>query len=429
MGERRVIVVGAGAAGLMAAAEAARAGAETWLLEKMGHPGLKLGLSGNRRCNLTNVTPLKEFAAHFGPRAPFVRFAFSRFFTADLVALLENLGVRTMVEEDGRVFPASGRARDVVEALLRRAGQSGADLRLRTSVERLVAEHSRLVGAVTMGGRFWKADAVILATGGASYPATGSTGDGYELARTLGHTIVAPRPALVPIETAGELAPRLQGLSLTDVKVRVLVRRGKRALAERAQASGEMLFTHFGVSGPAVLAVSKHAANALAAGEWVVLSIDLKPALDERNLDRLLLRELGAHGKQRAAGWLKRLVPRKLVPAAAEVAGVSPGTLAHQVTAEERRRLVAWLKDFRLEVTGHRPLAEAIVTAGGVETREVNPRTMASRLVKGLYFAGEVLDIDADTGGYNLQAAFSTGWVAGGSAAKGQEVRSGGNVS
>jgi predicted Rossmann fold flavoprotein len=251
-----------------------------------------------------------------------------------------------------------------------------------------------------------------VATGGASYPATGSTGHGYRLAAAAGHTIVPIRPALVPLEIGGAVARSLQGLSLSDVTVRVLVNGRK-----RAEISGELVFTHFGVSGPAVLSISKHVVDALAKGGRVVLSIDLRPGLDERELDRLLLGELSTHGKQRAAGWLKRLLPRTLVPVCAESAGISPVGLAHQVTAEERRRLGGWLKDFRLEVTGHRPFAEAMITAGGVDTREVDPRTMASRLVTGLYFAGEVLDLDADTGGYNLQAAFSTGWVAGRSAA------------
>jgi len=412
MAKRQVIVIGGGAAGLVAAGEAALAGAETLLFEKMDRPGRKLGISGNRRCNLTNVAPLPEFLSHFGPRGRFLRFAFSRFFTADLVALLKSLGVRTVVEDGGRVFPASGRAHDVVDALVGWAGRCGVKLRLRTPVERLITEQGRLVGVQTAGARARKADAVIVATGGASYPATGSTGHGYRLAAAAGHTIVPIRPSLVPLEIAGAVAGSLQGLSLRDVSVRVLAN-GR----QRAELSGEMLFTHFGVSGPAILSLSKQVVDALAAGGRVVLSIDLKPGLNERELDRLLLRELSSHGKQRVAGWLNRLLPKRLVLVCAQSTGILQAGLAHQVTAEERRRLRTWLKDFRLEVSGHRQFAEAMITAGGVETREINPRTMASRLVTGLYFAGEVLDIDADTGGYNLQAAFSTGWVAGRSAA------------
>jgi hypothetical protein len=229
----------------------------------------------------------------------------------------------------------------------------------------------------------------------------------------VGHSIVPIRPALVPLETAGDVAPRLQGLSLRHVTVRMWVN-GKK----RAEAFGEMLFTHFGLSGPIVLSLSRQVVDALRQGQRVVLSIDLKPALDERKLDARLLRDLDAHGKQQFRTLLKELLPRKLIPICIDLTSISPYKVGHQITAQERKRLRTWLKDFRLEVTGHRPIAEAIITAGGVDTREIDPRTMASRLVEGLYFAGEVLDVDADTGGYNLQAAFSTGWLAGRAAAR-----------
>jgi hypothetical protein len=260
---------------------------------------------------------------------------------------------------------------------------------------------------------FLRADAVIVATGGASYPGTGSTGDGYRLAESVGHTIVPIRPALVPLETAGDVAPRLQGLSLHNVNVRLWIN-GKK----QAEAFGEMLFTHFGVSGPIILSLSGRIVDALRQGRRVTLSIDLKPALDERKLDARLLRDLDAHGKRQFRTLLKDLLPSKLIPVCTDLTSISPYKVGHQITAQERKRLRTWLKDFRLEVTGHRPLAEAIITAGGVDVREIDPRTMASRLVDGLYFAGEVLDVDADTGGYNLQAAFSTGWLAGRSAAQ-----------
>jgi predicted Rossmann fold flavoprotein len=254
----------------------------------------------------------------------------------------------------------------------------------------------------------FRGGAVVVATGGASYPATGSTGDGYRLARAAGHTVVPIRPALVPLETAGDVAARLQGLSLRHVTVRFYA--GGDKLAE---AFGEMLFTQFGVSGPIILSTSRQVVDALGRQEHVTLSIDLKPALDEDKLDARLLRDLDRYGKRQYRTLLKGLLPRMLIPVCVEQTGISPLKVGHQITAQERGRLHAWLKDFRLEVTGHRDFREAIVTAGGVDTREVDPRTMASRLVEGLYFAGEVLDVDADTGGYNLQAAFSTGWVAG----------------
>jgi predicted Rossmann fold flavoprotein len=254
---------------------------------------------------------------------------------------------------------------------------------------------------------------VIVATGGASYPGTGSTGDGYHLAEQVGHAVIPIRPALVPLETHGDVAARLQGLSLRNVRASVLVDGDV-----RHSLFGEMLFTHFGVSGPIVLSMSRTMVDALRAGHEVILSIDLKPALDRQKLDARLLRDLAAQGKRQYQTLLKGLLPRKLIPVCIEQTGVPAAKRASQITALERGRLLDWLKEFRLEVTRYRSFKEAIVTAGGVDLREIDPRTMASRRVEGLYFAGEVLDLDADTGGYNLQAAFSTGWVAGRSAAE-----------
>ena len=414
MAGRKVIVVGAGAAGLMAAGRAAEAGAETLLLEKMRRPGRKLEITGAGRCNLTNVSPLAEFIEHFEPNGRFLRQAFSQFFASELVDFFSERGLATVTERGGRVFPASGRAKDVVETLCRWVAERGVTVGTLSPVRRLLVDGHRVVGVGLPRGRVHRADAVVLATGGASYPATGSTGDGYELARSVGHKVVPIRPALVPLETAGRTARDLQGLSLKNVTLSARMD-GKK----QAQAFGEMLFTHFGLSGPIVLALSRKVVDALRAGEKVAVSIDLKPALDERQLEARLLRDLTAHGRQKFGTLLKGLLPRKLIPVCAESTGISPDKLAHQVTAPERKRLRVWLKDFRLDVTGHRPFEEAIITAGGVDTREVDPRTMASRLVDGLYLTGEVLDIDGDTGGYNLQAAFSTGWVAGRCAAIG----------
>jgi predicted Rossmann fold flavoprotein len=412
---------------LMAAGQAAELGAETLLLEKMNRPGRKLRITGKGRCNLTNTASLSEFITHLGPNGRFLRQAFSMFLTSELVAFFEKLGVRTVTERGGRVFPASGEARDVVDALVRWVEKQGVTVRTRSTVERLLVEKERVVGVQVShavshkretsttrpsSGRVYRADAVIISTGGASYPATGSTGDGYRLAESVGHTIVPIRPALVPLETAGDIAPRLQDLSLRNVTVRVFIN-GKK----RAEAFGEMLFTHFGLSGPVILTLSRQVVDALRLGQKVALSIDLKPALDAKKLDARLIRDLNAHGKRQFQILLKELLPQKLIPVCIDLTGIPPDKAGHQITAQERKKLRVWLKDFRFEVTGYRPFAEAIITAGGVDTREVDPRTMASRLVKGLYFAGEVLDVDADTGGYNLQTAFSTGWVAGRSAA------------
>jgi len=417
----RVIVVGGGAAGLMAAGQAASMGAEVFLFEKKNRPGRKLRITGKGRCNLTNKTELSEFIAHFGPNGRFLRQAFSQFFTADLVDFMGELGVSTVTERGGRVFPATGQAQDVVDALVRWVKDQGVTLNTQSPVEGLLVEGPRVVGVrvsenrvsqkkagVSALERIYRAGAVVVATGGVSYPGTGSTGDGYRLAKSVGHTIVPIRPALVPLETSGTVASRLQGLSLRNVSARVLVD-GKK----QAEQFGEMLFTHFGLSGPIILSLSKQVVDALRLGRSVTVSIDLKPALDERKLDARLLRDLDSFGKRQFRTLLKDLLPSKLIPVCIDLTSIPPHKTGHQITAQERKRLRSWLKDFRLEVTGHRPFSEAIITAGGIETREIDPPTMASRLVEGLYFAGEVLDIDADTGGYNLQAAFSTGWVAG----------------
>ncbi len=407
-----VIVVGAGAAGLMAAGQAALAGADVLLLEKMDRPGRKLRITGKGRCNLTNIAAVDEFIAHFGPQGRFLRQALGRFFSSELIDLFAQLGVDTVTERGGRVFPAGDRAQDIVDALVHWVDRCGVTLLDGTTVQDLHVEGGRVVGVCAARGQSWDADAVIVATGGASYPATGSTGDGYRLAQSVGHTITPIRPALVPLETDGDVARRLQGLSLRMVTVRVWA--GGKKLG---QEFGEMLFTHFGLSGPIILSLSRTVVDALREGQEVTVSIDLKPALDEQKLDARLLRDLDTHGKQQFRTLLKELLPAKLIPVCIDLTGIPADKMGHQITAAERRRLRAWLKDFRLQVTGHRPLAEAIVTAGGVETAEIDPRTMASRRVSGLYFAGEVIDVDADTGGYNLQAAFSTGWLAGRSAA------------
>ncbi len=428
MSKFRVIVIGGGPAGLIAAGQAAKLGAETMLLEKMDYPGLKLRITGKGRCNMTNIAPLSQFIEHFRPNGRFLRQAFSQFLNSELLAFFEELGVPTVTERGGRVFPASGRAQDVVDALVQWIGECGVKLRTRSAVERLNVEGKKVTGvkmykavsrirkASTIRpscGQIYHADAVIIATGGASYPETGSTGDGYQLAELAGHSIVRIRPALVPLETRGDIAQRLQGLSLRNVRVQVRVD-GKK----QGQGFGEMIFTHFGISGPVILSLSRQVVDALRLGQKVELSIDLKPALDHGKLDARLLRELDAHGKQHFRTFLKELLPRKLIPVCMDLVDISPGKVGHQITTRERKRLRMWLKDFRLQVNAYRPFKEAVVTAGGVNTREVEPRTMASRIVEHLYFAGEVLDVDADTGGYNLQAAFSTGWIAGRSAAQ-----------
>jgi len=413
MSKNQVIVIGGGPAGLIAAGQAAATGAETLLLEKMSHPGRKLLITGKGRCNLTNVAPLEEFIDHFSPDGRFLRSAFTRFFTDELIEFFDELGVETVLERGERIYPVSNEAQDVVDALNYWVQKNGAKLRTQVKVESLLIEHERVVGVHVANppGSIpkaksknqsasieYRAKSVIIATGGASYPGTGSTGDGYRLAEDVGHTIVPIRPALVPLETSGNIAPRLQGLSLKNVNASMIVD-GKK----QSEAFGEMLFTHFGLSGPIILSLSRKVVDALRAKHEVVISIDLKPALDDAKLDARLMRDFDKH---------------KLIPVCIDLTGIPHDKQAHQITSDERKRLQTWLKDFRFHISGHRSFAQAIVTAGGVTTREVNPRTMGSLIVDGLYFAGEVLDLDADTGGYNLQAAFSTGWLAGLSAAK-----------
>lgn len=410
---RKIIVVGGGAAGLIAAGQAAEAGAESLLLEKMTRCGRKLSITGKGRCNITNIAEMTDFLEHFGKQGSFLRHVFSRFFTRELMDFLEGLGLDLITERGGRVFPASGHAPDVVAVLLQWLERCGVNIQSASAVERLVLKNGRITGVVSHG-RELPCNAAILATGGASYPATGSTGDGYRLAASAGHTLVPVRPALVPLETAGNQAARMAELRLRNIKVAMIVSDRK-----AREAFGELEFADFGVTGPVVLTLSGEAVDAMGEGKRVVLSIDLKPALDEKKLDARLLRDFASRGKEEISSVLRGLLPRQMVPVCLDLTKIQPDRLASQVSTKERTRLRSWLKDFRLEVTGHRPFSEAIVTAGGVDTREVDHKTMESRLTKGLYMAGELLDIHADTGGYNLQAAFSTGWLAGRSAASG----------
>ena len=413
---RRVIVVGGGAAGLIAAGRAAETGAEVILLEKMRQVGRKLNITGKGRCNLTNSARLDDFLAAFGSQGKFLRQAFGVFFNSDLVAFIRSLGVELELERGGRYFPVDNNAPDITRALHQWCIDSGVDIHLGSTAKSLVIEDSRVTG-VKAGrlGRKQAADAVVIATGGLSYPATGSTGDGYRMAEEAGHTIEPTYPALVPLETDGDIAPRLQGLSLRNVTVRLLVN-GK----EADHILGEMLFTHFGVSGPTVLQMSRQAVAALAAGGELELSIDLKPGMDEKTLEGRLLRDFKENGNKQLQTILKGLLPASLIPVCLDLLDLPNDVTGNQITTAERRTLRGWLKDFRLKITGHRSYEEAIITSGGVRLIEINPRSMESLIVPGLFFAGEVLDLDGPTGGYNLQAAFSTGWLAGTAAAGGE---------
>ena len=409
----QLIVVGAGPAGLMAAGQAAALGINTLVLEKMAQPGQKLRITGKGRCNLTNILPLEEFIRHFGRQGQFLRQAFTRYFSQDLLNFMASLQIRTQTERGGRVFPLGEDADSVTQKLSHWAAAQRAVIQCNTAVKNLAVEDGILKGVITKDDVLIQSRAVILASGGASFSHTGSSGDGFRMAADIGHSVMPIRPALVPLKSSGDVCQRLQGLTLHNVEVRVLLD-GKLKFKD----FGEMLFTHFGVSGPVILSMSGKIVDALREKKRVEISIDLKPALDETKLDARLLRDMDAHGKQYFRSLLDGLLPQKMVPVMADCCGIAPEKPCHQITALERGRLLQQLKDFRVEVSGHLPLDAAMVTAGGVSLKEVDPRTMQSRLVEGVFFAGEVLDLAADTGGYNLQAAFSTGWLAGNAAAQ-----------
>ncbi len=411
----RVIIVGGGAAGILAAGRAAECGAQAVLLEKGNRLGRKLRIAGKGRGNITNSGDLNEFVEAFSPNGKFLYGAFSRFFRDDLLELLRSQGVETKVERGGRIFPVSDRAADVADAFERWMAASGARVKLDTSARSISVDGGRVVGVEVFGGRM-NADAVVIATGGASYPQTGSTGDGYHMARDLGHSIVIPKPALSALVCAEDWVSNLRGLSLRNVEATLYIEKpGQQRPKKIASEFGEMLFTHVGVSGPIILTLSRGVGELVKQGR-VSVSIDLKPALAPEQIHARLVRDF--RQTKHLRNYLRQLLPSSLIDVFVGLAELNPDKPVNVVTAQERARIVELLKDFRVTVKGMGPLEEAIVTAGGVSTREIDPRTMMSKLVDGLFFAGEVIDIDARTGGFNLQAAFSTGWVAGESAAE-----------
>ncbi len=411
-----VVVIGAGAAGLMAAGRAAQLGAKVILLEKNKAVGRKLLISGKGRCNVTNNGDIEIFMPNYHGEGRFLYSAFHHFFHDDLINLLNQFGVETKVERGGRVFPVSDKAADVVQGLLKYVRKHGVELRTEEEVLEICLEQDeakgkgqvkrQIKGVKTTRGLL-ESQAVIVATGGKSYPATGSTGDGFKWAAALGHTVITPRPALVPLNIKEDWVKQLQGLALKNIEVTLT--QGKKVLGKEF---GEMLFTHFGVSGPVILTLSGLVVEK-EARQGLQLHFNLKPALDEETLDKRLQRDLQKYQRKQLQNALDELLPQRLIPVVISASDIPPDKFVHQITKEERNSLLQILRDLRMTVLGPRSLAEAIVTAGGVSLREVNPGTMESKLIQGLYFAGEVLDIDGLTGGYNLQAAFSTGYLAG----------------
>ena len=404
-----ILVAGGGAAGMMAALFAARAGASVTLLERNEKLGKKIYITGKGRCNLTNDCSLEEFLRQV-PRNPrFLYGALNRFGPQDMMALMEEAGCPVEVQRGQRVFPRSEKASDVIRALGRLMEQAGVRVRLHSRIQSLIVQEGRAAGVVLENGERLEADAVILALGGQSYPMTGSTGDGYALAREAGHHVLPPEAVLSALETVENWPRALQGLALKNV--RLTLRSGRKTLYTEL---GEMLFTHFGISGPLVLEMSCHLPAELAQAQ---VTLDLKPGLTPEQLDLRLQRDFAAQPRKQLQNVLPGLLPLRLSALFPDLAGVSGERICGQITRGEREQLGAALKALPITLRARRPLAEAIVTRGGVDVKEIQPATMESKLLPGLYFAGEMIDVDAHTGGFNLQIAFSTGALAGSSAA------------
>ena len=408
-----LIVIGAGPAGMMAAGTAGENGCDVILLERNEKPGRKLMITGKGRCNVSNnCAGIQELISNVPGNGRFLYGAFSRFMPSDLVEFIESRGVPLKVERGNRIFPSSDKASDKVDLFRNYAGKNSRLIQGRA--DELLIENSRIKGVKLESGEIINSDKVIVATGGVSYPLTGSTGDGYRLARQAGHRVIDPVPSLVPLEIHEGFCSELMGLSLRNSSIRVIdtAKNGKVIYTD----FGEMLFTHFGVSGPMILSASAHITGM--EKMRYKIAIDLKPALTPEQLDARLLRDFGENINRNYINALDSLLPKKLVPVIAKLSGIPFNLKVNQISKEQRAGLVHLLKNLTVTVTDFRPVEEAIVTRGGVDTREINPSTMESKLIDGLYFAGEVIDTDAYTGGFNLHIAFSTGRLAGISASE-----------
>ena len=405
-----VAVIGGGAAGLMAAISAAKMGADVTLFEKNDRFGKKLAITGKGRCNVTNDCTVEEFLQNVPTNPRFLYSALGRFDTADTKDFFESAGVPLKVERGRRVFPVSDKADDIVKALIREARSAG----VRTAFEKVLSLNSAngKVNTVTTDKAVYAAGAVIICTGGRSYPRTGSDGDGYAFAKALGHTVTPLLPSLVPMTSQSKLCPSLQGLSLKNVSLSIVDRTSGK---EVSSDFGEMMFTHFGLTGPMILSASAHIPDA-PSGKYEA-HINLKPALDEKTLDARIIADFNKYANKDFVNALSDLLPQKLIPIVISLSGIDARKKVNSITKEERHALGDVIRCLRIPISGFRPINEAIVTKGGISVKEVNPKTMESKLCRGLYFAGEVLDVDAYTGGYNLQIAFATGVLAGESAA------------
>lgn len=409
----KIIVIGAGAAGMMCAGHAAELGHSVELFEKNNIPGKKIRITGKGRCNITNASDPEEHIENTPGNPYFMYSALYRFTPADTVALIEKMGVPTKVERGKRVFPISDKAADVVDAFMKYMKKGGVKLHFESPVKDIIIENSTAKGIVLADGKKAFSDAVVVATGGLSYPSTGSTGDGYKFAKKAGHTVTPLLPSLVPLKSDDWYCSELMGLSLKNTAIIIKNKNGKTVYKD----FGEMLFTHFGISGPMVLSSSRHLLNRF--DEDFTVYIDMKPALDKKALDTRLLRDFEKYINKDMKNALNDLLPQKMIPVIISLSQIDENKKIHDITKEERKRLVELIKSFPVNITGTMGFNEAIVTSGGINTDEIDPSTMESKKVKGLYFIGEVLDVDAYTGGFNLQIAFSTGY----SAAEGLEEK------
>lgn len=406
--KKRINILGGGAAGLFAACIARQNGAEVTIFERKSSPGRKLKITGKGRCNITNMAPLSEFLEHFNQRGRFLRHAFNLFFNEDLIKYFENIRIPVVIERGERVFPSHQSAKILTETLIQHAKSIGVQFKTKARVNRLIVENNTITGIKCQDSdHVYQADAHILATGGKSYPLTGSSGDGYKMVSKFGHTITPLSPSLVPLETRETIPKVLSQLLLKNVRVQVIIE-GKSIKPE----FGELQFTPSGLGGATILTLSRMLIPALNLQKPIVIDIDLKPALDHKKLDRRLLKEFSENANKRFKTILTNLLPKDLITFCIDQTGIDAEKTGQAITANERKKLKQWLKSLKFNISKSRSWSEAIVTAGGISTKEIDPKTLESRLIKQLYFAGEIIDVDADTGGFNLQAAFSTAYLA-----------------
>ena len=409
-----VIIIGGGPAGMLSAISSAKAGNNVTILEKMNMCGKKLLITGKGRCNITNATEIEEFINYIPGNGRFLYSAFQNFNNEDIIEMLEKSGVKTKVERGNRVFPVSDKSKDVLDALLENLKKLGVKIKTNTEVEEIIVNNNKVEGVITKNKEKILADKVILATGGKSYPATGSTGDGYKMVEKLGHTITEIKPSLVPLTVYDlEICKELQGLSLKNVKISL-----KNENKVIYEDFGEMIFTHFGVSGPTILSSSAillryKNVKQLLKDKKIELQIDFKPALNKEKLDLRIRRDFEEVKNKQFKNSLNELLPQKLIPVIIEKSGIDENKKVNEITREERLGLLDLLKEFKIKIKDFKEIEYAIITAGGVKIKEINPKTMESKLIQGLHFAGEIIDVDAYTGGFNLQIAYSTGYTAG----------------